>query len=128
MKEIVSRQGTVEILGKAYPKEIIFANELAAHGYDVIVRGKSSAGADLLVNGVPWELKTLESVSVNSVRQNLRKGLKQGFGRVFIDGRKAGLSHNTAMKAIQDHYNAGRMANAVEVKIFTKTGEYVWIP
>jgi len=124
--EIVPRFGSVEVLGKAYPKEINFAKELAAFGYDVTVRGKSAAGADLLVNGIQWELKTLESASVNAVRQNLRKGLKQGNGRMFIDGRDVGLSYGTAIKAIQYHYNAGRMKNAVEVRVLTRSGEYAW--
>ncbi len=45
---------------------------------------------------------------------------------MFIDGRDVGLSHRTAVKAIRDHYNAGRMKNAVEVRVLTRSGEYVF--
>jgi RHS repeat-associated protein len=66
---IVSRNGSLDVLGKSYPKEIAIAKEFASKGYDVVLRGKAAAGADMSLNGVPYEIKTLESASVNAVRQ-----------------------------------------------------------
>ncbi|MCG8420498.1 MAG: hypothetical protein MJE77_21395, partial [Proteobacteria bacterium] len=125
---LIKRQGSVSVLGKAHPSELSFADELAGRGYDVVVRGKHTAGADFLVDGIQWELKTLNAGTISAVRQNLRKGLKQGDGRVFIDGRAAGLSHGNAIRAVQQHARAGRMGRAVEVRVLSRSGEYVWTP
>lgn len=124
---LVPRKGTVTVKGAAYRKEIDFANELAAKGYDVVVRGKDAAGADYLVSGVPWEYKQLNAPTINAVRQNIGDAVKQA-QRVFIDGRKAGLTHTDAIRAVNQQVYAGRMRGAQEVRVLTTTGEYVWRP
>ncbi len=116
-----------KVLDKAHPKEIAFAEELADKGFDVVVKGKHAKGADLLINGVEFELKTLESATINAVRQNLRKGLKQS-SRVIIDGRQAGLSYGSAIRALRQHQAAGRLGAAQEIRILTQSGEVVWTP
>ncbi|MCP4351544.1 MAG: hypothetical protein GY795_39260 [Desulfobacterales bacterium] len=126
-KSLAIRIGSFKQLGKAYPKEISFAKELSSKGYDVVLRGKGAQGADLVVSGTMYELKTLKSASINAVRQNIRSALKQA-DRVFIDGRASGLSHGTAIRAIKQHAAAGRMKNASEIRILTSSGEYVWTP
>ncbi|NES21398.1 MAG: hypothetical protein F6K41_21330 [Symploca sp. SIO3E6] len=126
--EIVKRQTKPpKILGKAYRKEIKVANEFAERGHDVVLRGKKE-GADLTIDDIKWELKTLESPTINAIRQNLRKGLKQGDGRVVIDGREVGLTHATAIRAIEQHQASGRLINAKEIRVYTTSGEYVWKP
>ncbi len=124
---LVARKGTVTVLGKAFPKEVAYAEELAAKGNDVVVRGKAAAGADFIINGVRWEYKQLEAATINAVRQNIRDALKQA-SRVIIDGRKAGLTHADAIRAVAAQANAGRMSTAIEVRVLTRTGEYVWRP
>ena len=59
------------------------------------------------------------------MRQNLRKGLKQGAGRVFIDGRAAGLSHINAIRAIASKRNVDLTATRPVVEVvMTRAGMY----
>ncbi|MCE9598361.1 MAG: TIGR04388 family protein [Spirochaetia bacterium] len=118
--------GDVKVLGKAYRKEIDFAKELASKGNNVIVRGSQAEGYDFVVNGVRYEFKTLESASINAVRNNLGKAKYQS-DRVIVDGRSAGLSHADAIRAVQQQVQSGRMGALKEVKILTSSGEYVWV-
>ena len=122
------RRGSVKIEGKALQKEIDFAREQADNGHDVIVRGTAAQGYDYWIDGVKWEYKRLDSSRIEAVRQNLRIGIPQGAGRVIIDGRYAGLKSEDAQAALTQHSSAGRMKNAVEIRVLTIDGEINWRP
>lgn len=123
---LVPRQGSVNVLGKAKQTELSYAEELAGRGFDVEVRGTGAAGHDLVVSGVPYELKTLTSGSQTAVMGNVERGLAQGGGRVIIDGRAAGLSHGDALRALDRLAGKGSLNGAVEVVIETRSGRIVW--
>jgi RHS repeat-associated protein len=120
----------VEILGECYPKEIKIAEEYRELGYDVVLRGKGAAGADMLIDGVQYEIKTLEASTVTAVSNNIRKGLKQTVdGRVIIDGRNVGLTPRQAWQGINHRLRHGdTLSRATEIRVLTTRGEVVWPP
>ncbi len=110
--------GTLTQVGKKFhQKELDFANELTEAGYDAKAFGKNHAGADFEIGGVKWEYKALNSGSQNAVRQRIKKGIKQGDGRVIIEGREAGLKVDDAKKAIGELEERGRLEKGREVQI-----------
>ena len=124
---LLRRSGSVSVLGKAKQTELDYANLVAERGYDVIVRGTSAAGADLLINGVGHELKTLTSGTQTSVIRNVQRGLAQS-DRVIVNGAPASLSHADALIALDRLKGAGHLSGASEVIIETFTGRLVWTP
>ncbi|MCA9249370.1 MAG: hypothetical protein KDA42_19750 [Planctomycetales bacterium] len=124
---IAIRRGKLRVLAEAFPEELAFADELIEQGYDVVVRGKHAAGGDFIINGVLTELKTLKSATVNAVRQNIRIAKTQA-AHMIIDGRKAGLTHATALSAIKQSERAGRLRGILEIRVLTATGEFFWRP
>jgi RHS repeat-associated protein len=127
-REIVKREGSLTILGKAKQTEIDYGNILKGRGYDVTVRGTAAEGGDLVVNGVQYELKTLRAATQTAVMRNVREGLEQGAGRVVINGTPARLSHADAIRALERLEGAGHLKNAIEVVIETARGRIVWTP
>ncbi|WP_145999503.1 CdiA C-terminal domain-containing protein [Deinococcus sp. UR1] len=122
------RGTSVSILGKPYQKEIDFVSStIAVKAESVVIRVREAEGADLIIDGVRWELKTLEAATINAVRQNLRKAVSQS-DNIYIDGRGVGLSLADAKAGVQAQVGAGRMKNAQEVVIYTKEGVYKWKP
>jgi hypothetical protein len=124
--DLIPRQGSVTVLGKAKQTELTYADELAGRGYDVTVRGTSAQGGDFIVNGLEWELKTLNSGSQTAVIRNIKEGIAQGNGRVIVDGRAAGLTHGDALRALDRLRGSGALSNATEIVIETRSGRIGW--
>ncbi len=120
-------QGRLVIDGAAYQKEIDYAKELVRKGHNVVLRGKRAEGGDLIVDGDLWELKTLQSPSINAVRNNI-KGAKKQSPIVVIDGRSAGLSYEVARQAVTASAAAGRMGEIKKLVVHTVNGDYIWVP
>lgn len=114
--------GKLIIEGSAFQKEIDFAQEMTAHYDTVRLRGKKAAGADLVLDGILWELKILEAATENAVQQNIKKGLKQAKGRVILDGRKVGLSFLIGDQGVNLLKRMERLDRAKVIKIFTSEG------
>lgn len=72
-------------------------------------------------------MKRLDAATINAVRQNIKIAKAQA-DYVIIDGRRVGLSHGMAIRAVHAQVRAGRMAGIKELRILTSTGEYVWTP
>jgi hypothetical protein len=122
------RIGTVTIETKPTPEELAYANKLAQSGYDVTVRGTGLEGADFIINGTEWEFKTLESGTANAVMQNIKIGIKQGDGRVIIDGGSAGVTPAIARQALarMEGGGSGGLRLAKEIIIETTQGQVHW--
>ncbi|WP_159675649.1 hypothetical protein, partial [Andreprevotia sp. IGB-42] len=76
---------------KPSSQEIDAAEFLAAHrGAKIFIRGTGVQGADFLMDGVKWEVKTLVSGTNNAVANNIKKSMKSGNqgSRFIIDGRR----------------------------------------
>ncbi|WP_169316596.1 PA14 domain-containing protein [Deinococcus peraridilitoris] len=112
--------------GKPFQKEVDFVTSTLAGLYkNVDIRGREAPGADLILDGVRWELKTLEAATVNAVRQNIRNGIDQS-DNLFIDGRNIGLTLKTAADAVAAHVGSGRMKGLQELRVYTVDGIYTW--
>jgi hypothetical protein len=99
-------------------KEIDAANFLAEKfGHRIFIRGSGVEGADFLMDGVKWELKTLESASDNAVANNIKKSMKAGNQgkRFIIDGRKVGLTEENAIEGIKRAIRNGYEPSNVKV-------------
>lgn len=74
-----------------WPHEMETARVLAKHGFTVeFVRrneGQRQTSADLLMNGLMWEIKSPTSHQLRTVEKNLRKALHQSPNIVF-DSRR----------------------------------------
>ena len=112
--------GSVTVLGKAKQTEILAAEFLAQKtAANVVVRGTSASGADLVVNGIFWELKTLRSASAAAVRRSFKEAIakSQGYGRVIIDGRSAGLTEEIFKEGLASAQRFGYTNGLIEYKI-----------
>ena len=101
MREVRAGGGVVRYLDKKKPepKEIAAAYSIASkYGSKIFLRGKNAAGADALIDGVQWEIKTLNKGTANAVSNNIQEAVKNQSSRVVIDGRTAGLTEE-AMNA-----------------------------
>jgi hypothetical protein len=113
---MIRRQGSVVSLGRAHRSERDYATALAMRGFDVILLGRNHPGADLVVDGESWELKTLRSCSTNAVRSNLRLARRQ-CTRVVLDGREVGLRVAVAARAACRSARAQRLVGVLEIVI-----------
>ncbi|MBQ9003379.1 MAG: hypothetical protein IJ087_16140 [Eggerthellaceae bacterium] len=92
------RQGTITAPGELniLPHEMATARALADAGYDVEfmprTQGKRVKSADLVANGVVWELKSPTSGNIRVVQKHIRAALHQSRDIVFDSRRMKGLS------------------------------------
>lgn len=93
---IIAGTGSVilPIAGKVAPKELAAAIFLAEKtGATVVVRATGTQGADFVINGLLWELKTPNSPTDTAVANLIKKSIKRGQSdRIIIDGRASGLT------------------------------------
>ena len=113
---------------KILQKDWDFAEEIALGGKDVIVRG-TKEGADFIIDGVHWELKTLESGSKTAV-ENAIRDMKAQATHGFIDARKTSLSLEQAKAALANRERYG-MGNLQEIRLLLRNEdscgcEFVW--
>jgi hypothetical protein len=92
-------------------KEVSAAAVIAeAYGSKIFLRGSLVEGADALIDGVKWEIKTINAATNNAVAKNIKKAVKGQSSRVIIDGRAVGLTEEEALKGIEraarDEYSA----------------------
>jgi RHS repeat-associated protein len=102
---------------KPLPKEIDAAEFLAEkQGAKIFIRGgKGTQGADFFLDGVRWELKTLDSPSARAVRNGIYKSIKRNQSKlVVIDGR-VGLDWKTFQKGLANAQRDG--AHPARVKV-----------
>ena len=113
VKELRVGRGVVRFSAKTPPldKEVAVAAVIAErYGSSVFLRGSLVEGADALIDGVKWEIKTINAATNNAVAKNLKKAVKGRSSRVIIDGRAVGLTEAEAMAGIatagRDGYSA----------------------
>lgn len=84
-----------------WPHEMRTAQALAAAGHDVMFVRKSDAPhertADLVMDGMPWEMKAPRSSAIRRVQRTLRDALKQSRNVVF-DTRRMGNLPDAAIE------------------------------
>ena len=114
--KIATTSGRVTVLNKAAEKEIDAAVFLAERtGARIAIRGTNVKGADFVMNGKLWELKTLNSGTANAVANRIKQSMKKGNqgNRFIIDGRSVGLNEKMLRdginNAIRDRKIPGRV-------------------
>jgi RHS repeat-associated protein len=126
---IIGSKGKVAYSAKKIPldKEIEAAGFLSERlGVGIYIRGGASTqGADFFISGVKWELKTLESATNESVKNNIKKALKQS-SRVVIDGRTVGLTEVDALRGVARAFGVGNVPD--ELMIILKDGKILTWP
>lgn len=94
---MATREGKIIIQSGAnvWPHELKTAEALAAAGYSVefIPRNNNryDKSADVLMDGIIWEMKAPKSDKLHMVEQNLRRALKQSSNIIFDSRRMKGL-------------------------------------
>ncbi|MCQ4167745.1 RHS repeat-associated core domain-containing protein, partial [Tahibacter harae] len=113
LKEVKYGAGVVRYSAKHPPseKEIAAAALIAEkNGAKIFLRGDGVKGADALIDGIKWEIKTLRAGTNNAVAGNIKWSVKRQSSRVVIDGRVAGLTEDAARagiaRAARDGYSA----------------------
>ena len=99
------------------PKEIDASKYLAeTFGVKIVLRG-TQEGADMTINGLLWELKTLNAATSNAVANNIRKSLAKNQSRnVIIDGR-IGINVPDVIDGIARARRNGHVASRVRVML-----------
>jgi hypothetical protein len=124
VKEIRVGRGVVRYGEKAPPEaKELSAAAIIADKFDakIFLRGTGVKGADALIDGVKWELKTLEAATNNAVSNNIKKSMRSQSSRIIIDGRAIGLSEGEAIagiaRAARDGYSPGELIVLLPDKI-----------
>ena len=90
---MAKKQGQIIIDYGAHPRshEVRTAKSLAAAGYSVRFVAKSEIDgertADVVMDGVAWEMKAPDSNSKKAIERNMHKGLRQSCN-LIIDSRR----------------------------------------
>jgi hypothetical protein len=128
--------GPVKKLGKIIgtlagltQKERAFVQELIAAGKTVqIVPRGAGETADFIINGVLTELKTINSLGKNTVKNAIQKAASQAPGlgdQILIDARQVALTPEQAIKEIlRAEGNVGSLKG--KVTIVTQSGAVTW--
>ena len=100
------RGGKVIVPGgtSVWPHEMATANTLAKAGHVVEflprVDGQKVKSADILMDGVVWEMKSPTSSSVKSLQKVLRRAGKQSHNVVVDTARMKGVSDRDAQREL----------------------------
>ncbi len=93
-------------------------------GHDVHFMEESGIGksADVLMDGQPWEFKTVNGAGPDTVTQLLRQGRKQS-PRIVVDLRKNSLSESEALKQVDRAQE--RYGGLERVWVLTREGRII---
>ena len=92
------KQGTIEAPSdlNIQEHELSSARALADAGYDVEfahkAEGKRVTSADVIVNGVLWEMKSPQAGNRKAIERNLRRASRQSTNIIFDSQRMKGMS------------------------------------
>ncbi|MEE3485492.1 MAG: hypothetical protein VZQ98_14375 [Bacteroidales bacterium] len=75
---------------------------------------------DVTINGVPWEIKSPEGKSKNTIKHNLQIAKEQSTN-VIIDLARCGLSEEDAINGIEREFRLSKRLR--QLKIITKSKE-----
>lgn len=81
---------------KPWPHELRVAKILCAAGYwiEFIPESDTAKTPDILLNNVPFEIKSPTSHNINAIERNLKRATKQSRNIVFDSSRMKGLPDN----------------------------------
>lgn len=107
----------------ALPHEFVVATILSWTGDDVeFLPVRHSRTADIIYQGLEWEIKSPIGQSSRTIENNLRNAIKQS-RNVIIDLRRTKRSDKQAIKEIENQIKLNRGAN--HIKVITKNKEVI---
>ena len=77
---------------------------------------------DVMINGIPWEIKAPLGNSKNTIKHNFQNAAHQSENVIF-DLCRSKLDEETALKEIQHHFNLSKRIK--RLKVFTKSEEII---
>ena len=77
---------------------------------------------DVMLDGLPWEIKAPEGGGKNTIKHNIQNAAHQS-ENVIIDLCRCRLDENIALKEIQHHFNLSKRIK--RLKVVTKSEEIV---
>jgi hypothetical protein len=77
---------------------------------------------DIMVDGLPWEIKAPEGNGKNTIQHNMKNAAHQS-ENVIIDLCRCKLDETTALKEIQHHFNLSKRIR--RLKVITKSEEII---
>ena len=99
---------------------------LLAEGFDIELipssRIKGLHLPDIMLAGVPWEIKAPEGDGKNTIKHNIQNAAHQS-ENVIIDLFRCKLSEDIAMKDIQHHFSLSKRLK--RMKVITKSGKII---
>ncbi|QNH06396.1 hypothetical protein HNQ27_02755 [Pseudomonas sp. B11D7D] len=119
------------------------ADEIAADGQDVILRGANTPGPDAIINGKYWEIKEITGNGGRTLQNNIRDarsqfgnegsialGLNPSEARVLIDARGSKVWNDPAnvRSEIAELASTGGLRDVAELKVVTSAGVVTWRP
>ena len=94
------------------------------HGYDVELIPPSTIKGlqmpDIMMAGVPWEIKSPEGNSRTTIKHTMQKAMHQS-NNVIVDLRRCGVNQDAALKELDQYFKLSRRAK--RMKVVAKTGE-----
>lgn len=112
--------------------ERLVADELTANGKIVLPIARSTVSgartADLLVDGVKTEIKTVVANGPNSIKNAIEAGsLKPGVGEIIVDARGSNSTADSAFNQMKRAMgNSVRQIGNTKITIMTKDGTHTY--
>ena len=75
---------------------------------------------DIMMAGVPWEIKSPDGNSRTTIKHTMQKAMHQS-NNVIVDLRRCGVNQDAALKELDQYFKLSRRAK--RMKAVTKTGE-----
>ena len=99
---------------------------LLANGFDIeLIPASQIKGLhlpDIMLAGVPWEIKAPEGSGKNTIKHNLQNAAHQS-ENVIIDLFRCKLDEETAIKDIQHHFSLSKRLK--RMKVITKSAKII---
>ena len=106
---MAKKQGTIKAPSdlNIQEHELSTARALADAGYDVEfahkTEGNRVTSADVIVNGVLWEMKSPQAGNRKAIERNLRKASRQSANIIFDSQRMKGISDAEVEKELRKY-------------------------
>ena len=92
-------------------------------GYDIELIPQSQIkyyrAPDMMMSGVPWEIKAPEGSSSKTIKHNIQNALQQS-NNVIIDLRRCGLTEEQAIKDIERQFKLSKRLRRIKVVLKSK--------
>ncbi len=108
------------------PHEYQTVKLLLEIGYDIeLIQESTIKGMrmpDIVMASIPWEIKSPQGTSKNTIRHTIKKAVQQS-ENIIIDLSRYKLDEKSALKEIQHHFKLSKRIKYI--KVITKSKEII---